>query len=179
MQWRSYPSLEWCGVTYGVKEEAFQPFMDLPQRMGQLFEIALGTPEAPRKLLSERGWLLRDPLAITIEPATYEGFIRGSKAEFGITKHGYVISNSGWFSERSCCYLAYGRPVLAQETGFSEWMQSGEGVLPFSNPDQAASTIRDLYSRYETHCRVAREIAEEYFDYRKVLPRLIAQSMNH
>jgi hypothetical protein len=178
MQWRSYPPVEYDGIKYGVKAEAFEPFMDLPQQVGPIFELAIGSSDAPRTELREKGWALRDPMVTTKDPWTYEDFIRGSRAEFGIAKHGYIISNSGWFSERSCCYLAFGRPVLAQESGFSEWMNTGEGVLPFSSPDEAVAAIDALNSRYEVHCRVAREIAREYFDYRQVLPRFLDTVMN-
>ena len=178
MQWKSYEPVEYNGVKYGVKAESFPPFMSLPQRLGRIFELALGSPEAPGTMMRQKGWLLRDPIEASINPWTYEAFIRESKAEFGIAKQGYVISHSGWFSERSCCYLALGRPVLAQDTGFSEWLETGEGVLPFSTPDDVAAAIDELDTRYQAHCRAARDLVEEYFNYRKVLPRLIEESLN-
>jgi hypothetical protein len=90
-----------------------------------------------------------------------------------VAKHGYVISRSGWFSERSTAYLASGRPVLIQDTGFSDWLPTGAGVLPFSTLEEVRAGIEEINSRYEFHCRAARAIAEEYFDARKILLRLL------
>ena len=95
-----------------------------------------------------------------------------------MAKHGYVISRSGWFSERSAAYLASGRPVVTQETGFSDWLQVGSGVMPFTTPEEALGAIEEVNTRYEFHCQAARAIAEEYFDARKVLTRLIEYVMN-
>jgi hypothetical protein len=89
-----------------------------------------------------------------------------------------VITRSGWFSDRSLAYLASGRPVLLQETGFSDWLETGVGVVPFNTRDEAAAGIRDVALRYEFHCRAARAIAEEYFDAAKILSRLIERAMH-
>jgi hypothetical protein len=173
MQWQSYRTLERDGVRYGVKAESFEPFLDLPAASGPVFELALGGAGAPRGLLRRKGWGLMNPLPLSLDPWTYEAFIRQSKAEFGLAKEGYVVANTGWFSERSACYLAMGRPVLAQETGFSEWLKSSGGVVPFTTREQAASGVEEINARYPAHCRAARALAEDYFDSRKVLPRLI------
>ena len=121
---------------------------------------------------------MRDPLEITRDPWTYQRYIQESKAEFGIAKHGYVISNCGWFSERSANYLASGRPVLVQETGFSDWLETGSGVISFSTLKEASSGIEEINSRYEFHCKAARALAKEYFDARKMLPQLIEAAMD-
>jgi hypothetical protein len=178
MQWESYQPLEYGGVCYGMKSEVFLPYVDLPGRAGRIFELAVGSASAPRELLRRKGWALRDPLEAPRDPWTYEDFIRRSKAEFGVVKHGYVVSRSGWFSERSACYLASGRPVLMQETGFSDWLPTGAGVFSFATPEEALAGIQEINSRYEYHCRAAREIAEAYFDARKVLSELIERAMN-
>jgi hypothetical protein len=176
MQWESYPPREYQGIHYGLKAASFAPFMDLPLRAGSVLELALGTPSAPRKELIANGWELRDPLEVTRDPWTYQQYIRGSKGEFSVAKHGFVAARSGWFSERSAAYLASGRPVLAQETGFSDWLAAGVGVVPFTTPDEALSGIEDIDRRYGTHCRAAREVAAEYFAAEKVLARLIEQA---
>ena len=88
-----------------------------------------------------------------------------------------MVSRSGLFSERSTCYLATGRPVVIQDTGFSDWLPTGAGVISFSTPEEALAGIEEINSRYEFHCQAARAIAEEYFDARKVLPRLIECAM--
>jgi hypothetical protein len=173
MQWDSHPPRVLGGRSYGMKSQSFEPYMDLPGRVGRVLELALGSPAAPRGLLQERGWVVRNPLEPTRDPWTYQRYIQTSKAEFTVAKHGYVVTYGGWFSERSAAYLASGRPVITQETGFSEWLPSGSGVLSFSTPEEAAVAIEDVNARYESHCKAARGVAEEHFDARKVLPRLI------
>ena len=160
-----------------MKSESFVPFMDLPQNAGIKFELAVGSSTAPREELRRKGWEVRDPLEPTRTPWTYQTYIKRSKAEFGIAKHGYVVTHSGWFSERSANYLASGRPVVVQDTGFTDWLHADMGVKSFRTPDEALAAIDDVNSRYEAHCRAAREVAEAYFDYRKVLSELIERAM--
>lgn len=178
MQWDSYPPRVYEGRRYGMKSDSFTSYIDLPERAGAIFNLAVGSPSAPRDTLRSKGWILSDPLKVSRTPWTYRDFIRRSKAEFTVAKNGYAASRCGWFSERSAAYLASGRPVVVQETGFSDWMETGAGVLPFSTMEEALAGIEEIHSRYEFHCRTAREIAEEYFDARKVLTRLIERAMN-
>ncbi len=173
MQWDSYPPIEYNGYKYGMKSQSFFDYLDLAEKAGTIFEIALGSVSAPRDLLCGKGWRLRNPLEVTRDPWTYQKYIRDSKAEFSVAKHEYVISRSGWFSERSVAYIASGRPVLIQDTAFSDWLQTGTGVIAFNTPVEAIAGIEEINSRYEFHCRAAREIAEAYFDSNKVLTRLI------
>jgi hypothetical protein len=177
MQWESYPGREYNGQHYGMKSESFQSYLDLPVRAGSIFELAVGG-ETAHAILSGKGWSVRDPLVVTRDPWSYEGFLRESKAEFSVAKHGYVVSRSGWFSERSAAYLASGRPVVVQETGFSDWLPVGAGVVPFSSPEEALAGIEEINSRYQHHCQAAREIAVEFFDARKVLPRLLEKALH-
>ena len=178
MLWDSYPAREYDGVRYGMKSDSFDPYSDLPAKMGPVFEIALGGGTAPRDLLRAKQWLLRDAIETTRDPWTYQQFIQRSKAEFSVAKQGYAASRSGWFSERSVNYLASGRPVLVQETGFSDWMQTGKGVVPFSTLEEVETGIQEISGQYAIHCRAAREIAAEYFDARQVLPAIIECAMN-
>lgn len=106
-------------------------------------------------------------------PDQYRRFIRGSRAEFGIAKSGYVNSRCGWISDRSLCYLASGRPVLAQETGFSRFIPVGEGLFAFQSTEDILAAIAELRANYARHARAARYIAEESFDSDKVLGRLL------
>ncbi|MBI4524300.1 MAG: hypothetical protein HY695_10875 [Deltaproteobacteria bacterium] len=176
MQWTSYPAREHNGRRYGMKSDSFGPYLSLPANVGRIFELAVGG-QAADALLRSNGWCIRDPLEVTRDPWTYQRFIQESKAEFSVAKHGYVVTRSGWFSERSVAYLASGRPVVVQETGFSDWLLTGAGVLPFATPEEARFGIEDIVSRYDFHCKAARILAEEYFDARKVLPHLIERAL--
>jgi hypothetical protein len=178
MQWESYPALEHDGCRYGMKSDSFESIVELPRRVGKVFELAIGSPSAPRARLRDMGWSVRDPLRPTRDPWSYQAYIRRSRGEFGVAKHGYVVSDSGWFSERSAAYLASGRPVVVQETGFSRWLSAGSGVLPFRNLAEAAAGVEELRDRYVYHCHAARAIAEEYFDSRQVLDRLVTRAMS-
>jgi hypothetical protein len=171
--WVSYPPQEHDGQRYGMKAESFAPYLDLPRRCPERFELGLGGEQSVRDDLAARGWKISDPREVTLDPWTYQAFIRASKAEFGIAKHGYVASASGWFSERSAAYLACGRPVIHQETGFSNWLRADGGVLAFGTPDEALDRIEDLNRSFVRHCRQARDVVDAYFDFRRVLPALL------
>lgn len=177
MQWDSYPPREHGRMRYGLKSDSFRAYVDLPRRAGRVFELALGSSTAPRSELAAAGWRLRDPRPPTRDPWTYQRFIRDSKAEFAVAKHGYVASRSGWFSERSAAYLASGRPVLAQDTAFSEWLPTGIGLVGFSSFEEAVAGVDEIDRRYELHSRTAHEIVEEHFDCRKVLPSLLERAI--
>jgi len=178
MQWESYPAREYGGVRYGVKSDSFGPYLDLPDRVGRIFELSVGGPAVPYDLLRKKGWEPRNPLEVTQNPWTYQHYIQQSKAEFSVAKQAYVATHSGWFSDRSAAYLASGRPVLLQETGFSDWLPTGAGLMAFSSPEDVLTGLENIQTRYEFHCRAARGVAEEYFDSRKVLSRLIECAMN-
>jgi hypothetical protein len=172
MQWESYTPREYQGRRFGLKSDSFMPYLDLPSRVGHLFEIAVGGRTGPR-VLGEHGWIVSDPLEVIPDPLGYQRFLQRSKAEFTVAKHGYVVSRSGWFSERSAAYLASGRPVVAEDTGFREHIPSAAGLLPFSSPDEAAGAVIDVIEHYEHHCRAARALAEAQFDSRQVLQKLL------
>jgi hypothetical protein len=176
MVWDSYPSIDYGGVRYGMKSASFGPYLKLPEAAGPVLELAVGS--APHDLLTSSGWSVRDSAEETRDPWSYQRYIQQSKAEFSVAKHGYVATRSGWFSDRSLAYLASGRPVLVQETGFSDWLETGCGIVPFRTPDEALAGIEDINGRYAFHCRAARAIAEEYFDAAKVLACLIERAMN-
>jgi hypothetical protein len=174
MQWSSYPPREHDGRRYGMKSAAFEAYQELPRRLDEIrWQLALGSPDAPRDRLRRHGWEIRDPLEVTRDPWSYRRYLRRSAGEFSIAKHGYVAGRSGWFSERSAAYLASGRPVLLQETGFSDWMDTGRGLVPFDSLETAVEGAEEILSDYEGHCGAPRELAEAHFDSRKVLPRLL------
>ncbi len=175
--WRGpYDPIEYEGVTYGLRVHEFRRFVELPRLTGQAFELALDIdPRETRDLalLGGHGWRLVDPREVASDPATYREYIRRSKAEFMVAKGIYVQSRSGWFSERSICYLASGRPVLAQDTGLADLYPTGEGLITFRTLDEAVAGVHDIVGRYSRHARAARAIAEEYFDSDRVLTRLL------
>jgi hypothetical protein len=123
--------------------------------------------------LAANGWQLVDPANVATTPSSYQEFIQKSKAEFGIAKSGYVASCCGWFSDRSICYLASGRPVIAQDTGFTRFLPTGEGLFAFQTSEDVVAAVRALHADYGRHARAARAIAEEYFESDKVLTRLL------
>lgn len=173
MQWDSYRPVTYNGQTYGMKSLSFGPYLDLPETTGAHFDLAVGSATAPTQSLLDRGWTLRNPLSVTATPWTYQRYIQESRAEFGIAKHGYVVSHSGWFSERSAAYLASGRPVIVQDTGFTEWLPGGTGVLPFTSPHEVVMAIEDLDRRYADHCDAALRIVDDYFSAPDVLTSLL------
>lgn len=179
MNWEiRYSVCEYAGRRYGMKADTFGPYLDLPERAGPIFELAIGSPSAPRALLAGKGWTLCDPRATTRTPWSYQRYIQASKGEFTVAKQGYVVTRSGWFSERSASYLASGRPVLTQQTGFSDRIPTGAGLLAFNTPEEALAGIEEINRRYAFHCRAARELAEACFDANKILPALIEQAFS-
>jgi hypothetical protein len=174
--WRAYGSIEHEGVQYGQKVHSLRKLIGLPTRTDARFLLALTIhPDETRDLeaLGENGWELVDAATVAGTPRDYQAFIAGSRAELGITKSGYVLSRSGWFSDRSACYLASGRPVIAQETGFSRYLPTGEGLLSFQTEDDALAAVAEISNDYERHSTAARALAEEHFDSDSVLARFI------
>ncbi len=153
MQWRSYKSIEYNHIYYGMKNDSFIKFIDLPSKIdsSSIFELAIsGLLDKDFNILAKSGWKILNPAKLSLTPWTYQQYIQQSKVEFSVAKHGYVISNSGWFSERSACYLASGRPVILQDTGFSSIFPVGEGILCFTNLEEAIASIQEVDNNY-TH----------------------------
>ncbi len=177
MQWESYPVRKYNGTAYGMKSASFEPYVDLPAHTGLPLELALGGDAAPRQSLTDRGWRIRDSLTPTRDPWTYQEYLQQSKAEFSVAKHGYVVTRSGWFSERTTSYLACGRPALVQDTGFTRWLETGKGILAFTCPAEAEAGLAEICGQYTRHCRAAREIVADHFDARTVLTSLIERAV--
>lgn len=173
MQWDSYAPVVFRGASYGLKSQSFRDFLDLPSKVEESLELALGTKDAPRDLLRRNGWRLRNPLEVTADAWSYQRYIRRSLGEFSVAKHGYVATQSGWFSERSAAYLASGRPVIAQSTGCETWLPAGAGLCTFTTSEEAAEALQRVAADPLLHHRAARRLAEEHFDSREVLPRLL------
>lgn len=199
MNWASYSPLVWNGREYAQKDAEFQRYIDLPASIAPLqLEVALAPgvhkewqsrlddlPPRVRELVHERShWKPRELLEVmgwqvvaadahcgTIDD--YRDYLRTSRGEWSVAKNAYVTGRSGWFSERSACYLAAGRPVVVQDTGFSQVLPVGDGLLAFATPDEAADALSDAERRYSHHSRNATALAHTYFDSRRVLSDLI------
>jgi hypothetical protein len=176
MQWDSYATRSFRGVEYGMKSASFEAFIDLPRAVDRRFAIAVGSPTAPRARLEGAGWSVLNPLAITRDPWTYQAFIDRSSAEFSVAKHAYVVTRSGWFSERSAAYLASGRPVVVQDTAFGEWMPMTPAVETFTRVEEAVDAVSAISIGYGDRCRAARSLANEAFDARRVLAELLERA---
>jgi hypothetical protein len=177
--WRGpYDPVELGGRRLGLRAHEFRGFLDLPSEVDSEFELALDIDRADRgdiEALRAHGWGLVDPLAVAASLQDYRRFIRSSGAEISIAKEIYVKTASGWFSDRSACFLASGRPVLAQDTGFGDSLPVGEGLLGFRTVDEAVAGAGEILSNWNRHSGAARAVAEEFFDARKVLGGLLAQ----
>ena len=175
MQWDSYKELQYNDVKLGMKSKSFIPFYKLPKFVpNENLEISMGSSSAPRTQLVKLGWQISNPSHTTRNPQGFQDYIRTSKGEWTIAKQGYVITNSGWFSERTLNYMASGKPVIVQDTGFKNFLPTGQGLLCFSNLDEAIDQINRVNADYEIHCLSARRIVEEHFNSTAVLSNLLA-----
>jgi hypothetical protein len=174
--WRQmHRELEFQGDVYHwSKHLEFLKFLELPRRTAQPFELALASCEADdRALLHAHGWRVRPAGEISYDLDAYRAYVATSRAEFTVAKDQNVRLRSGWFSDRSATYLAAGRPVVTQETGFSNFLPTGRGLFAFSTLDQILAAVDAINTDYPAHCQAAREIAREYFSYDKVLGRML------
>jgi hypothetical protein len=183
MNWDSYNKVKYKQTTYGQKDVEFMRFLDLPSRVQpEHLEVAtrfrrhVNVPNSVLSHLRFKKWQVVDPNEVCSDIDSYRAYIQSSKAEWTVAKNGYVVGQPGWFSDRSANYLAAGRPVVVQDTGFASVLPVGEGLLTFRTLDEAADKIRDVAAHYERHCRAARNIAEEYFDANRVLARFVEEA---
>lgn len=174
--WRGYGSIEHGGIHYGQRAHTLRRLMKLPNLTDQDFLLALAihpdeTPDIAA--LAINGWHLVDPFSVAADTSSYRRFVSESRAELGIPKSGYVASGSAWFSDRSGCYLASGRPVIAESTGFEDYLPVGEGLMSFRDADEAAECIAAVNAAYERHSAAARRLAEDHLDSDLVLSRML------
>jgi hypothetical protein len=177
--WRGgYERVEADGHVFGQKAHEFRKLLELPGRAPQRFEIALDIHPADggdADLLRRHGWRLLDPGKAAGEPESFRRFVQGSGGEFSAAQGIYVETESGWFSDRTVGYLASGKPALVQETGFSNTLPVGEGLLSFRTLREAIEGAHRIEQEYDTHVRAARALAERYFDSDLVLGRLLEE----
>jgi hypothetical protein len=179
MNWASYAPVEWNGKKYGQKDLEFEKFKLLPQGTPQPLVMAMGQgvgSKRPTEELRGLGWTILEAGDVLPDHSSYHEFLRSSKAEWSVAKHGYVAARTGWFSCRTACYLALGRPAVVQETGWSESIPAGEGLLAFSTLEEAVTAIADINDHYAEHQAAARALAEQFFDAKKVCNDLLVQA---
>jgi hypothetical protein len=178
--WRGYGYLEFEGKMLGPKAEEFRKFITLPRRIGEPVEIAIliDDDDPDIMLLHRHGWKL-ESTKVVASPALFIDYITGSLGEFSCTKGGYVGTHSGWFSDRSAAYLAAGRPVVLQATGFQDHLPTGKGLIAARTVDEAAEAITAIRQDYAVHAAAARELACEYFDANKVARYVLEEAGIH
>jgi hypothetical protein len=170
-------NVEWRGETwYWTKDREFEKFLDLPRRRPVQFELAATVDDKVKTLLQDHGWRQRSSLDISRDVEGYRDYIQQSRGEFTVARDQYVRPNTGWFSDRSACYLAAGRPVITQETGFSKFLPSGKGLFGFKTMDDILKAVDAIESDYAGNCRAARDIAAEYFAAEKVIEKMMLQA---
>ncbi len=166
------------GVTYQwSKHVNFLRFLDLPKHTPQPFRLAMlpGDPVV-ESTVRGAGWDLVDPAPTSRDIDTYRDFIYASRGEFTVAKDIYVRPKSGWFSDRSVCYLAAGKPVVTQDTAFGKFVPTGEGLFAYATMEQAVDALARINADYPRHGAAARRIAAEYFGAEPVLRRLLADA---
>jgi hypothetical protein len=177
VSWRgAYGPVEHEGSTYGLRVHEFRKFAGLPRQSRSKFEIALDIDLADARdlqILRDCGWTVTNPRAMAGDPWRYRSYIQGSRGEFTVAKNMYVESRSGWFSDRTMCYLASGRPAIVQDTGFTQRYPAGEGLIAFSNLEEAARALESVEKDYERHSKAARRLAETHFASEVVIGRLL------
>jgi hypothetical protein len=171
--------ITWQGETYTwSKHHEYLKIIDLPKHTNAELELAMGMAglsDDVKKLLEDNGWIVVDAYSLSQDPWSYRDYIRNSFAEVSVAKDMVVRTRSGWFSERSANYLAAGRPVITQDTGFSDFLPTGEGLFAFSNRDEILTAIQAVQADYDRHSRAARSIAEDYFKAEKVLGEVLGR----
>ena len=172
MNWQSHKVVEYAGKIYGQKDVEFEKLFDLPARTRVPLSVGI-SGKAPHERMKNCGWLIEDAQQITQTVADYKNHIYRSRGEFSVCKNVFVALRTGWFSDRSAAFLASGRPVILQDTGFSEVLPTGEGLFGFRCTEDALASIDAVESDYVRHSLKAREIAQEYLAADKIMAGLI------
>ena len=174
MHWSLDPSPEFDGETYGQKDVEFELVVDLPRQTSQPLEVALNG--GPWGRLQEHGWHVVSSDEPSRDPDGYRRYVQRARGEFSVAKNGYVKTRCGWISDRTVCFLASGKPVLVEETGMSDWLPTGRGLLTFSDGEGALGGIEAINDDYAGQASAARRVAEVNFASDVVLTRLLEEA---
>lgn len=161
---------------YWTKDREFERFIDLPRRREVPFELAVGVDDEVKQRLVNNGWRQRLSVDLSSSVDRYREYIQRSRGEFTVARDQYVRPRTGWFSDRTCCYLAAGRPVITEDTGFGKFIPTGRGLFAFTTMDDVLAAIDAIESDYQGHCRAAAEIGHEYFGAERVVGNLMARA---
>ena len=167
--------ITWRGEKYlWSKSREFLRFIAAPKKAGETFELATNIEQASTRAKFERnGWRLTSPLQMSVDYWLYRDYVQRSKGEFTVAKDQYVRLNTGWFSDRSVCYLAAGRPVIIQETGFTKFYGGKAGLLSFRTLEEIVEAVKQINADYTKHSRAAYALAREMFEAKKVLKSIL------
>jgi hypothetical protein len=168
MNWQSHKPIQYNGKMFGQKDIEFPKFLNLPRLVNQKLEIAV-SGNAPFELLVENGWSISDAQEISRTFQSYQDYIASSRGEFSVCKNIFIENKTAWFSDKSAAYLASGKPVVVQDTGFGNYLPTGEGLFAVKNVEDAKAAIDTIERNYSKHCERAWEIANEYLDSKKVM----------
>ena len=173
-------TFEFNGITFcNEKRVAFLQYLDLPARTPVQLELAVCLAEyydEYRQLMEPKGWRLREAWDVSSTPEDYRAYVQASRGEFSCAKPAYVTLETAWVSDRTLSYLASGRPAVVQHTGKSRFLPDGEGLFRFRTPEEAAAALAAVEADYDRHCRLARALAEEHFDARRVVAKVLERA---
>jgi hypothetical protein len=176
MNWQSYANVTWQGIEYGQKDREFRCIENLPRDTPEVLEVAVSAPDEVREDLQRAGWGIVAAMEASRTLDAYRDYIRGSRGEFSVAKHAYVATSSGWFSDRSAAYLASGRPVVLQDTGFSRHLPTGEGLFAWTDAASAADALDRVAADLPRQARAAQRVADSHLRYDVVLPTLLRKA---
>jgi hypothetical protein len=160
-----------------AKKMGFLPYLNLPEKTSVPLELALyvggENEESERAMLKEQGWSVRDSHEVSATPWDYQRYIQASRGEFSCAKPSFVRWQNAWVSDRTICYLSSGKPAIVEHTGPSQFLPDASGLLRFKNPEEAITMLSDVEANYDRHALAARALAEEFFDSRKVIQKVL------
>ncbi len=173
MNWQSHDSVKYNGIEYGQKDVEFKKFIDLPRFTHVPIEVAVSGKNIPEQTLKENRWIVRNGKTVSLTFDAFRYYLSACRGEFSVCKNVFVANNTGWFSDKSAAFLACGKPVILQDTGFSKHLPVGIGLFAVTNINDAKEAILEIEKNYGRHTSTAREIASEYLESKKVMRQFL------